>query len=805
MTNSLTRIVAAPVLIRPGTPGTPGTPPHPASAAYTVTSTHTGWVYGSVSAPLPVGPTIPAGAVFLKAFLFIVDGVDILELLYKIKGLVTTTTYYPPVEASPGTPPIPGTPPVYSTAGTIGWNGGARSIEDMDDGAASFYAGEGIIGAAAGLRSSTIEDYRFASVDFGFYLSGGIARIIERGVYKSGPMAYATGVKFSVESVGDTVRYFYNGALIQASEAALVGRSYLNASLYTGGDSLLDAGFALVATASASASASFRPMASVADEGDPGTTSTNILSSLTSDATSDTPVTSVNTMLPLASLSGDVIYAEGRGILRPLESAGIDLAEPVPSVTMAAASLYPMMSSSIMDNPPAVLPPAFTFTVEDVSWSESEWVGFTLHIVSGTGSGQFSLIVGSLEQALLLEDNWTVLPDATSRFEIRLGSTVLLAGRSAAQPSTFLPIVSLAAETEYAGASGELLPMTSLALVTQAASITAILSRRRRPWLNIFGHDATGDNALSYTAKARELRFYTGHQARITARKRSLTASGTGTSVVGAILIAPKASLVSSGTTSGAASSVMRPMARVVISHGGVVAQVSRGRPTVAASGTSGGIASARLTTQRPRLVATVTAGGQVSALLVAPRAYLSSGIVARLTAPQARIVARVSAVAVVAYDAYSINLKHIDQNANDEVTSYTNFPFDRILRYGSSYYGIAADGLYLLDGTTDDSEDITYAVKTCIDDFGVPEKKTMVSAYFSGRVGQSMTVSLHAGEDGSETYSFSTPRGQAAQNHRQKFGRGVKNRYFALGITGSDVLELDTIDPEIIKLSRRI
>lgn len=806
MSNSLTRIVVKPVLLHPGTPGTPGTPARPAKAAYTVTETYIGWVYGTISGPLP-GPALPAGAVAVNVRLYVVGGIEILETYYKIKSLVTKTTTYPPVEASPEIPPTPGTPPIYSTAGTIGWNGGARSLEGMYSGAVSFRAATGtvIVGAAAGLRTSYVEDYRFASIDFGFYLSGGIAKIIERGVIKPGSIIYTGGGKFSIGRAGGTVFYYHNDTLIQKSAATLTGRAYLNASLYAGGDSLIDAEFG-EAVASASASAEFRPLASVADEGTPGTSSFNYLLPMTSEAESETPVTSVNTMMPLSSLSGDVIYAEGRNAFAPMTSHGIDLLEPVPTVTIAAASFYPLLSSSIMDNPPAVLPPAFTLTVEDVLWAESEWVGFTLHIVSGTGSGQSSLIVGSLEQALILDDVWSVLPDSTSRFEIRLGATVLLAGISAALPSTFLPMVSLAAETEYAGARGSLLPMTSLSLVTEAANITAILTRPRRPWLNASGHDATGENAFSYTAKHRELIFRTGHQAKITTQRRSLTASGTGTSLVGAILSAPKARIIASGTVSAIASAVIRSVkARIVISQAGVIAQVSRNRATVQSSVTTGGIASAQLTAHRPRIVATVTAEGQISALLVAPRAYLSSGTVARLTAPKARIVARVSGVVVVAYDAYSVNLKHADPEANDEVTSYTNFPFDRILRYGSSYYGVAADGLYLLEGTTDDSEDIAYAVKTCIDDFEIAERKTVVSAHFSGRMGPGMTVTLYAGEDGSESYAFNTPRGQVAQNHREKFGRGVKNRYFAIGMAGSDAFDLDSLDPEITKLKRRI
>ena len=80
-----------------------------------------------------------------------------------------------------------------------------------------------------------------------------------------------------------------------------------------------------------------------------------------------------------------------------------------------------------------------------------------------------------------------------------------------------------------------------------------------------------------------------------------------------------------------------------------------------------------------------------------------------------------------------------------------------------------------------------------------------MTAAYFAGRLGPAATVTLYAGESGQESYAYTTPRGQTAINHREKFGKGVKNRYFALGIAGADIMDLDAIEPHIDKLSRRI
>ena len=111
-------------------------------------------------------------------------------------------------------------------------------------------------------------------------------------------------------------------------------------------------------------------------------------------------------------------------------------------------------------------------------------------------------------------------------------------------------------------------------------------------------------------------------------------------------------------------------------------------------------------------------------------------------------------AVVAATYEAYAINLNHKPRPGVvpvDEMTHYTNFPFDRIVRYKNSYFGVAADGLYLLEGTTDHAEPtptpIPWLWKTGLTDFRTPQKKTVESMYFGGRLGPAASVSLHAGD----------------------------------------------------------
>ena len=324
------------------------------------------------------------------------------------------------------------------------------------------------------------------------------------------------------------------------------------------------------------------------------------------------------------------------------------------------------------------------------------------------------------------------------------------------------------------------------------------------------GHDRTGENSFSGSSLG-ALSGFGGATANLAMAVPSLGVSGVFVGSGAANLRAPSGQLDSAGTTSATGwADLAFTLPFTVLGFSGAAGAVTLGSPTLSAAGTSGGLGLASIVMPLFELVAAGTQGSKGSADLLMPAAQLGSLGVAWLVSPGAKLTAVGSAAVAVAYEAYSVNLSHVPKVGDnmapiDETTRYTNFPFERIVRYQNSYFGVAADGLYLLAGTTDNGSPIPYAVKTAVDDFGGTEKKTVASAYLGGRVGPSTTITLFAGETGQETYPFTTPRGQDAQNHRQRFGRGVKHRYFALGLSGVDALELDDIELDINKLTRRI
>jgi hypothetical protein len=199
---------------------------------------------------------------------------------------------------------------------------------------------------------------------------------------------------------------------------------------------------------------------------------------------------------------------------------------------------------------------------------------------------------------------------------------------------------------------------------------------------------------------------------------------------------------------------------------------------------------------------ATAENWGSIDAVLPAITTGNHGSIWALLPGITATLVG--TATVTATYEAYALNLKH-NAEGPDELTRYTNYPFDRIVRYKNSYFGMNSTGLYLLEGTTDDGTAIAFDVKTHKTDFGSPQKKTVEYAYFGGRMGAAATVTLHVGETSSEAYAYTTPRGATAQNYRQPFGRGIKNRYYALEAAGSGDLTIDSITLNVATLARKV
>lgn len=324
------------------------------------------------------------------------------------------------------------------------------------------------------------------------------------------------------------------------------------------------------------------------------------------------------------------------------------------------------------------------------------------------------------------------------------------------------------------------------------------------------GHDSSGENSLDYVLPAFTLTAFGGGNAAVSMPSALVSVTGVFNVVGRAEIVSPSAIVQASGFGGGLGSANLSVVEKFITTgFSGAIVSATISGITAAASGTSGSVGRAEVTLPLYELVASGTMQNWGEADITMPAIQRTPSGTAWLVLPGFTLTAIGHAVVTATYEAYAVNLLHKGTNSPvDEVTHYTNFPFDRIVRYQNSYFGVAADGLYLLEGTTDHDtvpKAIPWSFRTHLTDFGDPREKTIVSAYFGGRLGRSEKVTLYVGEKETKAYTYTTPRGDTAQNYRQKFGRGLKARYQAVEAEGSGTLELANMEFEIQTLKRRI
>lgn len=153
-----------------------------------------------------------------------------------------TETYQVFVAGQSYVPPTPGTPPTPAQTLTdyrIGWTGRARSIKSVEGSVrAEFKVPSTTTGAVVGLNTS-FKQSGYRDIRFAFYLSHGVARIMERGVIAAQLGAYADGATFKIRRHGGLIHYYINNVEVHSSSNDSAPM-HLDAALYTGGDSVTD-------------------------------------------------------------------------------------------------------------------------------------------------------------------------------------------------------------------------------------------------------------------------------------------------------------------------------------------------------------------------------------------------------------------------------------------------------------------------------------------------------------------------------------------------------------------------------------
>lgn len=135
----------------------------------------------------------------------------------------------------------------------------------------------------------------------------------------------------------------------------------------------------------------------------------------------------------------------------------------------------------------------------------------------------------------------------------------------------------------------------------------------------------------------------------------------------------------------------------------------------------------------------------------------------------------------------------------------YDGFNFNSFAKIGEKYYGCRDDGVYLLDGVTDNGQAVRAMIDLGTKSFGTSELKSVPNAYIG--VSSTGVMILKVIVEGDEYLYKARDYSESMQTQRIDLGRGLRANYFNFQIFNSEGADfsLDSIEFLAIPLSRRI
>ncbi|THF55905.1 hypothetical protein [Pseudothauera rhizosphaerae] len=138
-------------------------------------------------------------------------------------------------------------------------------------------------------------------------------------------------------------------------------------------------------------------------------------------------------------------------------------------------------------------------------------------------------------------------------------------------------------------------------------------------------------------------------------------------------------------------------------------------------------------------------------------------------------------------------------------LTRYTGFDFNSFAVIDGVAYGADDEGIWRLDGDTDDGDPIAWSIRLGKQDFGTTAMKSVTNAYLGTTSTGKIMLKVIVGE---QEYTYAA-RGWSEQLQAQRvdIGRGIRANWmdFEIYSEDGDDAELATVEWVVVPLSRRI
>lgn len=133
----------------------------------------------------------------------------------------------------------------------------------------------------------------------------------------------------------------------------------------------------------------------------------------------------------------------------------------------------------------------------------------------------------------------------------------------------------------------------------------------------------------------------------------------------------------------------------------------------------------------------------------------------------------------------------------------YEGYGFSSFFKRGEAYYGVADDGIYLLEGANDAGSNINARIDIGSSNYGETRTKTVPSVYLAVVSEDVMVLRVEA--DGHE-YFYEARSSSAAElkNHRVDVGRGLSGAFWSFSVLNKNGADFDLAALEFVPIVKK-
>ena len=728
------------------------------------------------------------------------------------------------------TPAIPSTPAQTILDFNIGWTGRARSIRAFANaGETEFKVHRSVTGAVVGLNTA-FNATGYADIRYAFYLSHGIARVMESGSVVANLGAYAEGAVFKLRRYAGKVTYFVDDVEVWESDNS-PEPMHLDAALYIGDDTVFDPAIEGLSYSDTA----FEPLHSIGSEDAYAFSATEFQPLQTA---SRAAVGGQGVFHVLTGLGSDRIYGSGTAEL-PYLTSSAEGGFVLPSYAIADTSFYALTGvgagltgeiggATSVFNPLGGLgsggtaiatSSSTTVTNPDSSITTTEIVVAADGSTTTTTTTTTNNLDGSTTVVVVVNnpDGTTTTTTTVTTPSVEGGSTSTIVYETVNAESEVIASGSGVGETTAPVVNEDGSTSTTTTTVvnnSDGTTTTTVTETTVHPdgststTTTVTVTDGDGNvvdtttTVSDTTAPVTQLdgSTTTTTTTTVTANDGSTTTTVTGTTTE------------TDGSTSSVITSQVSYGEATVVLHPLTASGYLLGETEMEDVGLFSAAFSSQTISPFTELVVVMTSSGEVGTVfaysVAKPAEFLST---LTLTTPYSSLdelsasIITTLAVTVLGRGVGEETQVWVLNTETEGSTRYENYAFNSFAKIGDSYFGCKADGIYKLEGADDAGDPIRAMLSFGKWDFGTSYLKQVPHCYVG--VSSNDRVFMKVIVEGEEYLYVANSNSEQMQAHRVDLGRGLEATYFEFELYNADGddFELASVEFVVVPTTRRV